>query len=129
MDKLYPIGSLYITTNITNPLESLITGSKWETIKEGNTIFTGSDDKLGTCIEAGLPNIEGNLYLQSVSPVTFGDGAFEKTSVTDGETYGGSGSYTRVNMNFDASRANSIYGKSDTVQPPSIYVKIFKRIG
>ena len=38
----------------------------------------------------------------------------------------GSGHYIRVG--FDASRSNSIYGNSATVQPATYYINIWKRI-
>ena len=128
LDKVYPVGSLYITTSKTNPLETLITNSKWELIKEGNTIFTGSDSKLGTYVEAGLPNITGsflgNKYanLDDTLDVT---GCFYQEGSSN---RGASGGDARKLVHLDASRSNAIYGKSTTVQPPALYVKIFKRI-
>lgn len=68
---------------------------------------------LGDLVEAGLPNITGTFY--SMSQIV--DGAF---SVIDG-----TGSYTGTTntyyrKSFDASRSNSTYGNSDTVQPQAI---------
>lgn len=77
----------------------------------------------GEAKEAGLPNIIGSV---TNIAETFG-----KTAVTDGafsnET-GHSAECTPSNtdkseagkMIFDASKSNSIYGKSDTVQPASV---------
>ena len=122
LDKVYPVGSLYITTSKTNPLETLITNSKWELIKEGNTIFTGSDSKLGTYVEAGLPNITGKFGNIRDAASSSGCFYFESGNGIGDNRRGGSV------VAFDASRSNAIYGKSTTVQPPALYVKIFKRI-
>lgn len=126
LDKVYPVGSLYITTSKTNPLEALITNSKWELIKEGNTIFTGSDSKLGTYVEAGLPNITGEVIMGTANQ-TQSNGVFTVTSSGSKSDPTGSGRLSGK-LNFNASRSNAIYGKSTTVQPPALYVKIFKRI-
>lgn len=86
----------------------------------------------GVKLEAGLPDIKGQL--QTVCP----NSAFIGTS-------GGSGAFTSINtalnigrftlsditgttgINFNASAYNSIYGKAETVQPPSIqYLPIIR---
>jgi len=77
---------------------------------------------VGTYLQAGLPNIEGSFGSVS-SSYRFGNGAFaadtsgnEKYTVT-----GGAG--TNCGISFDASRSNSIYGNSNTVQPPAACVR------
>ena len=71
-------------------------------------------------IEAGLPNITGGI-----SDVYGGYGSCNGSGVfqsTDGNTHtrgGGGGDSPNKNVTFDASRSNSIYGKSNTVQPPA----------
>ena len=71
-------------------------------------------------VEAGLPNITGELTYWGGTEF-FGSGAFS-----------GSGKHDRWGLNsngvdkdnnsalFDASKSNPIYGRSDTVQPPSL---------
>lgn len=71
-------------------------------------------------IEAGLPNITGSLG----SPSSAIGGAFYYGSRFGGNEGGG---YSFFNTYFDASRVNSIYGKSDTVQPSSIKVRVKTR--
>lgn len=75
--------------------------------------------------EAGLPNIDGSYveisWPNSVSITDTYTGAFTSESAgssRSGNT--GSGSSTATKMIFDASRSNSIYGNSTTVQPPAI---------
>ena len=82
-----------------------------------------SEDGTFGYIEAGLPNITGSIHDNE-------DGSGES-----GALYGsGTGSYSghtqnpgRHDLNFDASRSNPIYGNSDTVQPPSIKVRVKTR--
>lgn len=87
----------------------------------------------GTEIEAGLPNIEGKIEKTSTNT---GDNFLTDNTVTSLNTEGalsittyrstksmanGDDSYnTPVGFKFDASKANPIYGNSDTVQPPAL---------
>lgn len=72
---------------------------------------------LGNLTEAGLPNITGNLGVakgESTAP----NGAF----YYDGKGKKQGMDYTVNGIGMDASRSNSIYGNSTTVQPQSIKV-------
>ena len=80
---------------------------------------------VGTVLDAGLPNIKGavNNSLQTFSwssSIPAGSGAIITTPVGDtmagthGNGYGG------VWIDFDASKSNSIYDNSTTVQPPAL---------
>lgn len=70
-------------------------------------------------IEAGLPNIFGNI---GETLVGSGTGAFYGEIAHGGlkANWYNDNSYNVNNMNMDASRQNSIYGASNTVQPPAI---------
>ena len=75
-------------------------------------------------VEAGLPNIEGNLitfeWHRNISTSRYYGGAFKGTlEGTTGNlaTAGEGASYI---VSFDASKSNPIYGASETVQPPAI---------
>lgn len=83
---------------------------------------------VGTVLDAGLPNIGGsaNNALQTFSwssSTAAGSGAITATPVGDGEDYmagtHGNG-YGGVWIDFDASKSNSTYGNSTTVQPPAL---------
>lgn len=86
----------------------------------------GADGDLGSVKSAGLPNITGSTsdgfiqtwgaYAKSVS------GAFSIAQTHTGNTSGNSPAYR---FSFDASRSNSVYGASDTVQPPAVALNIF----
>ena len=95
---------------------------------EGTTDVTA----LGDLVQAGLPNITGNVAKvlacntgSQWSAVEAGTGAFSGTSsVSPNKTATGNGGWwsdTRT-LNFNASDSSSIYGNSSTVQPQSIKV-------
>ena len=121
-----PIGSYFITETDDDP--NVIFGGGWKRVK--GKILQCSDDKhpAGTDIEAGLPNIKG-VFSRQVNNSYMGDnGAFyimESGQQSSGE-YSGTGYPSGVG--FDASRSNSIYGKSYTVQPPTHVVNAWIRI-
>lgn len=107
-------------------------GGTWERI-EDCTIWGASDTHpAGTTVEAGLPNIEGSFALigQNGAFIKSGyaTGCFELGSSTNicvpqGQTETNTGSTV-----FRASRSNSIYGASDTVQPPAYCTYIWRRV-
>ncbi len=76
---------------------------------------TTTTSEVGQSVEAGLPNITGEIgYDNNVSHLV---GAFYAASGSlEGNSSGNGG---RV-AGFDASRVSSIYGASTTVQPPAI---------
>lgn len=116
LGSLYPVGSIYIGTQATCPLATLISGSTWEKISEGR-VLQGSDNDhaAGTTIEAGLPD--------------------HTHTVPAPNSYTGSGSgysqwYGQGTKTFTSSAAsdsNPIYGNSNTVQPPAYVVNIWRR--
>ena len=88
-----------------------------------NRHFQGANDTsgVGTYLEAGLPNITGR----------HGGHAYKSDDHNDQEgvfhgmdtKHGGAGATTNCdvwNIGFDASLSSSIYGASETVQPPSV---------
>lgn len=100
-------------------------------VDKGNT-------KPGTTVSAGLPNITGSLtstatgggsgpFRGNRDSVT-SDGALSLTGIS--ATYAGYSKYggTEYSVHFDASASNSIYGASNTVQPPAYLVNIWQRI-
>lgn len=83
----------------------------------------GANGNLGKRIEAGLPNITGNMN----SMMTDSGGSFSGAFYSNGKprTRGWQGNdYDEIrHIGFDASRMpNSLYGKSNTVQPPALTV-------
>lgn len=76
----------------------------------------------GTYHQAGIPNITGRSDLGGIySSISFSGAiatVYDKGNAT-GATHVNAGGNQRVNLTFDASNSNSIYGRSDTVQPES----------
>lgn len=73
--------------------------------------------QLAKMIEAGLPNITGNLIDLIGGINSSSNGAFVQTRKENGKLYGTNSGPNWTDFNFDASKSNSIYGNSDTVQP------------
>ena len=69
--------------------------------------------EVGGYLVAGLPNIDTNVYIGQ-------DGSGYPNGSADSTTVGSKVSYPRKTKLFRASDYNTIYGTSDTVQPPSI---------
>lgn len=89
--------------------------------------FTTDTTKVNDMVEAGLPNIEAKDSIgfsddnpqSDLPPFVYAGNA--------GNTTGGSSPEKR--FRFDASTANPIYGKSDTVQPPSSLKLLYYVVG
>lgn len=78
-------------------------------------------------IEAGLPNITGETvegYLLSqrmTNPTSFSaKGVIHLESAAENGAGPGAEKQNYARLKIDASRSNTIYGASDTVQPPAI---------
>lgn len=130
---LYPVGSVYIGTQSTCPLATLISGSTWELVSSGRVLQGADNDHAaGTTIAAGLPNITGSIFTGG----TYGSSIFLSSSgfVQNGSNSGWRTSTVQYSetgasdtVSFDASRSSSIYGQSNTVQPPAYVVNIWRR--
>ena len=95
--------------------------SKWN--------FVGLRDSVGGYIAPGLPNITGGMSPTGLAGVSNSYGAFydELNNTTDyqeatREGYG-------VRWGFNASRSSSIYGNSNTVQPPATQAYLYFYVG
>ena len=122
LQSIYPVGSLYIGTTDTCPIANLF--GTWEKVSQGRVLQGVSGSQVaGTTVEAGLPNITGGLIRTNYEQVPSGALYKEDDRVqfTDGAANFG------INVGFDASRSNAIYGRSNTVQPPAYLVNIWKR--
>lgn len=75
-------------------------------------------------IEAGLPNITGNIN----GLLNSGSGVFQYLDHPDSDTPNAAWTNPGSNrFDFDASRSSSIYGNSSTVQPPAFKVRWLAR--
>lgn len=134
----HPVGSIYQTISPENPAVTF-GGGTWEKIAQDRVLMGASDTHpAGTTVEAGLPNVKGTFIAalrdgftnNSANKIT---GAFYENGTTTGED-----SYNSITTNvgipsggapfgFDASRSNSIYGRSTTVQPPAYFTYTWLR--
>jgi hypothetical protein len=123
LSSLYPVGSIYIGTQNTCPLASLISGSQWQLVAQDRALWGGNGSNGNTTIAAGLPNITGNIGVSEWGE-SITSGAFRHNGATlrNADWDGNASTFT-----FDASRSNSIYGQSSTVQPPAYRVNVWRR--
>ena len=147
LGSLYPVGSVYIGTQASCPMASLISGSTWELVSAGKALWTGNGTSgsgttannsyanaaANTTIAAGLPNITGNAALigksdAGVSPTSVSGALQVGSSYSGNKNLGGvDSSGTMRKLNVNASSSNSTYGTSSTVQPPAYVVNVWRR--
>lgn len=131
----YPVGSIFQTVSTTSP--AALFGGTWQEIAFDRVLMgAGTGYTAGSTVEAGLPNITGSLReaIADSSPFrgskaslkSSGALKFVEINTSWGGYRGDSGS--TYDVYFDASRSNSIYGRSYTVQPAAYYVHIWKRV-
>lgn len=129
LTTLYPVGSIYIGTQNTCPLSSLIAGSQWQLVATDRALWGGNGSNANSTINAGLPNITGEIsslesYTGNSAPSYWG--ALQATYIGNGSTSSG-GNTASNRINFNAANSNSIYGASSTVQPPAYRVNVWRR--
>ena len=122
---LHPVGSCLILSDATDP-NTLFDGTVWELIGQDKCIvgagnkFTAMQD-----IPAGLPDHTHQ------SPYGLNDSGYYHAQGGNAPHPAGSRIYTNIQGygydNTYASKYNPIYGASDTVQPPSIALFIWRR--
>jgi len=125
LKAIYPVGSVYLSTNSTCPLSALF--GTWELVSSDRALWTGDGTNGNTTIAAGLPNITGQLTAIASGNSSSASGCFTHTD-TGNCTLGSSGGsdYRRINLN--ASNVSSIYSDDvTTVQPPAYVVNVWRR--
>jgi hypothetical protein len=139
LNLTHPINSIYISINSTSP--SQLFGGTWVELPAGTALWTtatASGDAGGT-IAAGLPNITGtwttswnqpnrgfhSLTTSGAFYDSYSAGLHDGAGRIQGTDDNNSG--TRGFPWFDASRSNSIYGNSNTVQPPAYKIYAWRR--
>lgn len=97
-----------------------------------NRTLWGSEDGTFGYIEAGLPNItgySGNYFRTNTTNGSLAaSGCFQMFAnrIAKDSPPSASSVYSKA-FSFDASLSNPIYGNSDTVQPPSVKVRVKTR--
>ena len=132
-----PIGSYFITETEDDP--NILFGGGWQKLT-GRYVLQCSDanHKAGTTVEAGLPDIAGSFTM--TDNVCANDAYLVFNASTGCFSLDGSGARAVVpnqsvsiyadnrRVTFKASKSSPIYGKSETVQPNSIILNVWKRI-
>lgn len=100
---------------------------------DGNTTFNlpnlqdkfiqgSGTNEVGAEMSAGLPNVTGSFYAYIYRDAPGGGGCFRKTIANANSsaeiTIGNIAPYSSIELN--AARSSSVYGNSDTVQPPAV---------
>lgn len=140
IDRIYPVGSIYITLSSTFDPNTTWTGTTWTRLSEG--VFLESSTTPNSEKQAGLPNITGYIenYDQTGRTALLTDyglncaGAFGWTQgtyyvVSTKVQTASNGSPQNNKITIDASRSSSVYGNSTTVQPHSLTVVMWQRTG
>lgn len=151
IDTFYPIGSVYISADKSKTKADFpfMQYGTWEEVPANLCLQTGAIGEAGTQRSAGLPNITGgidisdNLCVNGVSQdqlekgrsiLANESGALQRTSSIWGALGRAWASTPNVytvddkrRIQLDASQSNTIYGASNTVQPPAYIVRAWVR--
>ena len=127
----YPVGIVISMVGDTSP--AALFGGTWEQVASERVLMgASSTHAAGTTVKAGLPNITGSTGEFASSYSSSPDrknGALSYSGNGSSMHYyssSGSGGYGYY-IDFNASRSNAIYGRSNTVQPAAYYVHYWQR--
>jgi hypothetical protein len=140
VNMLYPVGTVYMSADKRKTKADFIfmQYGTWEEVPANLCLQTGNAGEAGTQRRAGLPNITGKLNaegakgsqfladtLTTISGAFSVEGKGQKVGIASDENNLTGFGYTA--LNFNASASNSIYGSSNTVQPPAYMVRAWVR--
>lgn len=129
IDIFYPVGSVYISAdkNKTKADFPFMAYGTWTEVPANCCLQTGNAGEAGNQRRAGLPNITGTISTKAAWQNGGSNGAF-KDHIVHSEWVGGSYNQSwNEYATFDASRCSSVYGASNTVQPPAYMVRAWVR--
>lgn len=132
LEALYPVGSIYIGTQATCPLATLLPGSAWSQIQgryllaSGTIAGTSESVAAGSTCSAGAPNITGTITAFTGIYNPTAAGAFALGDVYTSHGYEGHTNEGRF-FYFDASRSSSVFGNSATIRPAGYAVNVWVR--
>lgn len=130
LDALYPVGSVFISPNATNPLATLITGSTWTLVAANKALWTGDGTNGNTTIAAGLPD-HTHLMIGEVNTQRYPSAT--QAIARQSDSHSGNHDYTLFGSDSDATTgktsgaSGTAYGNSTTVQPPAYVVNVWRR--
>lgn len=138
LDTLVPVGTIFGGVYSTAPTGYLLCNGATYSISTYSELYKilgtnvlpdlrgkflqGANGNLKQSIEAGLPNITGELEAQSYTDKYSATGAFSTVQRGHIDSGSSSASTYQRKVDFDARRSSKIYGNSDTVQPPAYTV-------
>ena len=136
LSTLYPIGSIYIGTQSTCPLQTLGIGT-WQLVAQDRVLQgAGTRGSVGSTINESLPNHQHNSVLMRLNQSGYGE------TIPSGTAYynqsGGSGAIqystsvqtnkNKWNIGFTQNTNNPIYQDNAPVQQDAYLVNIWQRI-
>lgn len=122
-NKIYPVGSIYISTNSTNP--NTLFGGTWEQIQNRFLLAAGSSYSAGSTGGAATVTLTTS-QIPSHSHYTINTGKTQNISsgsgytIPVGNTYGNNGNFSTSNTGGGGSHEN---------MPPYLAVYVWKRTG
>ena len=144
LEKIYPVGSVYLTFNTSVPAEFPGGINGWKLVGQGKCLWGNNGSKLDESspshINAGLPMIPNHLHAiyghvgnsNSASSdwkvdISTHSGSYcpAVTRSTDKYLYASESDVGQLNKRMTKS---GVYGNSSTVQPPAMLVNIFVRV-
>lgn len=132
LGDLYPVGSIYIGTQGSCPLATLIPGSTWQQIQgryllaSGTIAGTSEYAAVNTYIAAGAPNITGTFTAHAGVWNPTANGAFYLGNSYGNNGWDGTSTQGRW-YGFTAYNSNSTYGQSATIRPTAYAVNVWRR--
>ena len=122
-----PDGYLECNGQVVNATSYPLLAALMASTPDMRTVFLQGSNTAGQLVQAGLPNLTGYVYAftghkageQETDGSLFTVGNSTHSSQT---TPGADDGYVKE-IRFDASKKNTIYGQSETVQPPAYTVK------
>nr|DAQ58482.1 MAG TPA: baseplate protein [Caudoviricetes sp.] len=134
VDMFYPVGSVYMSANPNKTKADFLVlqYGTWEEVPAASCLETAdASHAAGSTVSAGLPNLTGTYDAHRCG--CYGDGNASATGVfaesgKSGRHSGAEGNWSKsMIISFNASKSNSIYGASTTVQPKAFFVKAWRR--
>lgn len=137
-DLMYPVGSYYITESSSLSTVAQMNeffGGEWIQLDEGRFLEAATSGA-GENKAPGLPNIKGTHRTGFYPKNVGGSGAFDSATTNDNGWTGATNQSGIGWANFlasdgelkrDGTYRNDVYGNSDTVQPMSRTVYVYRR--
>lgn len=122
-----PDGYLECNGQVVNATSYPLLAALMNSTPDMRAVFLQGSGTAGQLVQAGLPNLSGYVYTftghKAGDQETDGSLFTIGTSTHSSQTSPGADDGYVKEVRFDASKGNTIYGQSETVQPPAYTVK------